>query len=949
MAREGRPVWRERLAVPFLLLILPFLFFWPETLGWRGLGDQDALFWFFPAYQFVVTQIKSGGWPLWNPDLYSGIPLFALWQAGMLDPLNWLHLLVKGGPTTRTLTVSLQLTFSLALLTAYGYGRAIGLSRRAAFLSSIIYTLSGFAVARVLYPGFLHAVALMPWILLVVERLSQKGRWRDVVFGALLVTWQVFAAHPQPLLYGAGLIGAYALFRGPLTRKFLWQVTALYALGALGAAIQLLPAAEHAQRSVREGWGYELFTLHSIHPASLLTVLIPFFHGQGAKSAVPLGLADGLYPLPYWGISWHHNETQIYLGVLALALALGGAWQAVRSRDRVGLFWVGAALAGLLLAMGKYLAPLAKVLYHVPVLSNFRSPNRYWMIVALAVAVLAGRAFDRFWQERERGLRAVVRGAALLLTLLVGTVGTTIFFDSRRVERFFRSMTDWQSLPEGFLDLAQGEFLVPIGVAMLGCLLLWIGTDGRPVERWSHRWSWLLLAGLLAEYHLYALLAPIHHAPGIERAVGRAVPPTLRALSGEDPATLDRAHVLLAPKQGEFSPLLFAGKRMATGYDPLLDQRYKTWTGIDEGGRSYLGSILMPRDRTLDLLNVRHVLVPPDWEPMPLSPLLPVEIPSSTRLRGEIVPPPSIDAETLHLEAELPTQAPWEVTVACGTDPSWSVPLDSLGGRIATRVLLPPALRLCSSPLRVEIAHGRRPLGRRPEGTGTGEDRLRIHGLGIENAKTGERRDMTGRHETATSSRWRETTARSGDPGYADYRVLENQQHQPRCWLVAEALPAYDGDQLKWIRGDFVDADGRPFDPRRTALVEMAPTGTRSWYDPFLTSSDGSEEQKGVDGEARLLSQEADRLRIETHASRTALLLVSEPADPGWKVTVDGQEQTWHRVDYHLRAVTVPAGRHLVEYRYRPTSLGIGAGISLATGLLLTGILWRTRLKAAAA
>jgi uncharacterized membrane protein YfhO len=97
------------------------------------------------------------------------------------------------------------------------------------------------------------------------------------------------------------------------------------------------------------------------------------------------------------------------------------------------------------------------------------------------------------------------------------------------------------------------------------------------------------------------------------------------------------------------------------------------------------------------------------------------------------------------------------------------------------------------------------------------------------------------------------------------------------------------------------------------------------------------------------LRQEADRLRIETHASRTALLLVSEPADPGWKVTIDGQEERWHRVDYHLRAVVVPAGRHLIEYRYRPTSLRLGAGISLVTGLLLIGILWRTRLKAAVA
>lgn len=232
------------------------------------------------------------------------------------------------------------------------------------------------------------------------------------------------------------------------------------------------------------------------------------------------------------------------------------------------------------------------------------------------------------------------------------------------------------------------------------------------------------------------------------------------------------------------------------------------------------------------------------------------------------------------------------------------------------------------------------------------EDRLRLLHLGIENLKTGQRREMTGRHETDSSSRWRETNVRSADPSYADYRVLENQQQLPRCWLVAQVLPAYDGDQLKWIRGDFVADNGQPFDPRQTALVEMAADGASPWYAPFLRpdeGGEGAERPTRVDGEARLVSREADRLRIETRASRPALLLVSEPADPGWKVTIDGQEQSWRRVNYHLRAVAVPAGQHLVEYRYRPTSLLLGAGISLATGLLLIGILWRTRLKTAAA
>ncbi len=55
---------------------------------------------------------------------------------------------------------------------------------------------------------------------------------------------------------------------------------------------------------------------------------------------------------------------------------------------------------------------------------------------------------------------------------------------------------------------------------------------------------------------------------------------------------------------------------MATGYDPLVNQRYKKFSGIDEAGRSNLLTMLSDRDRTLDLLNVGFVLThrpPPIW------------------------------------------------------------------------------------------------------------------------------------------------------------------------------------------------------------------------------------------------------------------------------------------------------------------------------------------------
>lgn len=795
-----------------LLFLLPQVFFWRETLGWRTLGDQDAVFWFFPAYDFVANLIRAGHLPLWNPDYYSGVPLFAQWQAGILDPLNWIHLF---GATSRTLTLSLQLSFSLSMMAMWLYARALGMSRRAGIVAATIYGLSGFAVARTLYPGFLHIYALVPLVLMVTERLFQERRWRDVAFGALIVAWQVFAAHPQPLIYSSLTAGFYALFavlvrvklpiaewRGSL--RFLIQFSTIFLLGAGLAAIQLLPAAEIAGRSVRQDWPYEMFTLHSIHPASLLTMVIPFFQGGGRAP----------YRMDYWGTSWHHNESQIYLGMLALALAAGGVVLAVRRRYAVGIFWSAVVMLGGLLVLGKYSGPLARLLYQIPIINQFRSPNRHWQEVTLAVAVLAGYAVDRLLKEPASShpeLSRAVQFASLMLTLLIGIVCGIALSHRDFLEKILVSLPDLGGLEPGFLSSAQREFILPFGLAIIATLALWLWL--RSVSR--ARWYLPILTLLLVDYHFYATNAPITHNARIESQIGTAVPAWLREKVEESrtvsPDRLFRSHLMLTPEDGEFSQFWFAGHPMVTGYDPLLDGRYKNFSGVDEAGRSWLSTMLQSGDRTLDLLNAQYLMVP-------------------------------------------------------GRDERGADNLDN--------------------------------------------------------------------------SRWREVGSLEGESPFAGYRVFENRQVFPRAWLVQRVKEAWEGDQLKIIRGEMRDSEGVLIDLRSTALVEpVRPDAKeRAWFGDYLDPVVAFSAATASPGAATIRSFQADRILIETCADWRSVLVLSEHADSGWQVSVDGQPAQWYRVDYELRGVPLSAGIHRVEFTYRSAPIKNGAVISLISALLISAI-----------
>ena len=84
-----------------------------------------------------------------------------------------------------------------------------------------------------------------------------------------------------------------------------------------------------------------------------------------------------------------------------------------------------------------------------------------------------------------------------------------------------------------------------------------------------------------------------------------------------------------------------------------------------------------------------------------------------------------------------------------------------------------------------------------------------------------------------------------------------------------------------------------------------------------------------------LVAYEPNYLKYEVSSDKGGTVIFSEIYYPGWKSTIDGQEVPHGRADYILRAMNVPAGKHVVEFRFDPTSLHVTENIAfIALGLL---------------
>jgi hypothetical protein len=91
-------------------------------------------------------------------------------------------------------------------------------------------------------------------------------------------------------------------------------------------------------------------------------------------------------------------------------------------------------------------------------------------------------------------------------------------------------------------------------------------------------------------------------------------------------------------------------------------------------------------------------------------------------------------------------------------------------------------------------------------------------------------------------------------------------------------------------------------------------------------------------GTSRILELVSDRVRIEADLKAPGYVVLVDAYDPGWQATLDGGPVPVLRANLAFRAVRAPAGRHVIQFSYRPLWFLRGFGLSLATALGLVSI-----------
>jgi hypothetical protein len=144
--------------------------------------------------------------------------------------------------------------------------------------------------------------------------------------------------------------------------------------------------------------------------------------------------------------------------------------------------------------------------------------------------------------------------------------------------------------------------------------------------------------------------------------------------------------------------------------------------------------------------------------------------------------------------------------------------------------------------------------------------------------------------------------------GQSGRKVFARDESFPRSWVVHQVERVENRQKIN----EAVVADLPSF--ARRAMMTASP--------PALDACGGDES-------AVYERPAGDTVIVKTTLACKGMVVVSDTYFAGWIADVDGASAEIYEVNAAMRGVVVPAGKHLITMRYRPTSVYLGAFLTL--------------------
>ncbi len=143
------------------------------------------------------------------------------------------------------------------------------------------------------------------------------------------------------------------------------------------------------------------------------------------------------------------------------------------------------------------------------------------------------------------------------------------------------------------------------------------------------------------------------------------------------------------------------------------------------------------------------------------------------------------------------------------------------------------------------------------------------------------------------------------------FTVQRNEAALGACWFVKN---------IKYVNGAAAEMGALTnFNPADTAIVDAG-------FKSIAGTINASDSTSNI----KLVGYDNDDIKYASQSNVPNFAVFSEVYYPvGWKAYIDGKETPYCKVNYVLRGMPVPAGKHDIEFKFHPTSYYTGQSFNL--------------------
>jgi hypothetical protein len=148
---------------------------------------------------------------------------------------------------------------------------------------------------------------------------------------------------------------------------------------------------------------------------------------------------------------------------------------------------------------------------------------------------------------------------------------------------------------------------------------------------------------------------------------------------------------------------------------------------------------------------------------------------------------------------------------------------------------------------------------------------------------------------------------------------VQNTDANGNAWFISELKPVANADaEMKALD---------KLDTKKAAVIQSRLASKLALPKTFNTDSTAT---------INLTNFKPNHLKYVSNNKNDGFAVFSEMYyKNGWKATIDGQETDIYKVNYTLRGIEVPAGKHTIEFKFDPQVVKTGSTIALISSLVM--------------